>query len=276
MATLTIRKVSALPAVLEANAMYFLVNNNKLIVYVTDAAATIAYNTLTDGDSAAAALAIINSMKGLPNGLATLDGNGDVVEPTVNLEGQNLTISSNSLPIWDTITLNNNDVVDGKLNKRDVANNYEIPSFKHSKNSTILMIATIPHDYLDGSNLVVRINIVPSGIGNNGVVAGNGYFELRTKIAIGMDGGVFEPEVLNTGVAVLPSVAKNSGIPTSIEFTPIVGSSLRPNSVIMVKLSRKAKDANDTFSGDIGFISLDICYNKGQLGTRHLSPNFRI
>ncbi len=277
MATLKIRKVATLPTTLEPDALYFLVNNNKLVVYVTNITGTIVYNTLTDGESASAALAMINSMAGQPNGLATLDSLGNVNETTIHVEGQNLNILSNGQLVWDCITLNSKDAIDKKLDDKEVTNNYKLDAFKKNRVRTATFVTTLPQDYSPSSDIVIRLNIIPAGIPSGGVSSGNVPFELRYVTSIGMGGGVLSNEIIDNKVIGLPSAATpGSGIATSVIFTPIVGTALRPNSVIMFKVSRLGHGSTDTYNADIGMISVDICYRKDKLGTRNLTPDFNV
>ena len=81
MAQLKLYKVNALPAVLKPSALYFIKNDVTQILnmYLTDASGALVYRNHDSSDISQIIIALINSIKGQPGGLAELDLNGNVI-----------------------------------------------------------------------------------------------------------------------------------------------------------------------------------------------------
>lgn len=98
MAILKFRKVNSIPGTLEANCIYIVKTGSNHVLYITDKDGVATYKSYDSADIAAVSSAYLSALINQPNGIAGLDGAGNLLQ-AANVAMSEVTLDFGSNPI---------------------------------------------------------------------------------------------------------------------------------------------------------------------------------
>lgn len=273
-----IHKVTELPVVLEESSIYLvrIGETDELVIYVTDNTGSIFCRTqslqVQTEQIESIVVAIINGLKDVPGGLASIDNNG-LLSTELSFNGQDTIILSDSLQylwkevvseLWIRNTGGNNPSFS------TVYGNFQGLIFSASTLQQTWTTHQIPHDYAVGTDLFLNINWLPIGNGSGRVRWGIEYDVVKSH-GVGTFGS-------STTVYLEENLSSQSSLKCYRTMmpsgSPIPGANLEPGDVIRSRVFRDAASSRDSFSGTSHAWSVGLHYQVSRIGTKNRAPDF--
>lgn len=274
MALLKIRKVTSLPSTLEASTLYLIkASTTTFSLYLTDKLGQVSYRSPDSSDISAIVLALINALKGQPDGLASLDINSNVNEPVntiLSLDGQDGELLSNNQLVWhsksETIYASGTGANDPT--RIVTFGNMQGWMFAADVLTQAFPKIQIPYDIALNTDAYLCLHWMPG----SGAV-GNVRWGLEYSIVKGHSQGSFP-----ASTTVYQSVAANSTVDLVRNFTTemvaLNSAQIEPGSTILMRLFRDGANVLDTFQSNTSPWKISLKYQRQRIGTRNRIPNF--
>jgi len=275
MATLKIRKVTTLPATPIANTLYFLETGGVLHIYLTDSTGNNIYTTQSTSSMSSLVLAIINGLKGQPNGLASLDANSNLVEKAGNLEAQDGIITAGGTSPWNIVTKMTNELnyySSKRLsNIRVMGLNYFKTFSNNSNKSYFNVMFVVPLDYKVGTPIVIRHKGFVAKHNSN---SGDVVLEVNTSIVKTFDNTAIIPDPTPQADLVLSLTSSNFKVIDTNVIATLSGPDLAPGSHIFISIRRNNSTPVHNFNKHYASLCTQLCYQFDKLGTKNIGPTY--
>ena len=267
MATIRIKKTSTVPTVLEPNVLYLIKESGNILrICLTDKDGAVLYKSCGSVEASGLITAYIESIKNQPDGLAGIDLNGNVIgniTAIVNaLDGQNVSLSSNGVDIWDSFTeqlvyrnlTGGNNPTWGTL----FANQQGLLFSGSNMNQTWAEVC-LKTDVKVGSRL--RFSFPVTVLGSD---SGTANFGIEYHISKGYNQDSFPST--GTTISMPVTIAANSQRRVHTVTSPIItNSDIEPGALIHMRLYRRGD--TDTVIDNLHVSIINIHYEKARLGT---------
>lgn len=269
-------KVNSLPSVLTPSSLYFIKNDNTglMSLYLTDTGGTISYRTHDTTDIIAMLTNYVQSLIGQPNGIAGLDASGNLIGNLLAIiDGQDTAATHNGNFIWKDLS--------GEFTVRNLSggnnptwgtifDNLQGLVFSASTMNQVWVNFHINHDIALGTKVYPHIHWLPLTNASGTVRWGIEY-----SVAKGHGQQVFHPSVTVYVNHTIPANSfKKHFVSEVSEADAIPPTNIEPDSFVKVRVFRDAKNALDTYPGEVHAWFADLHYQAERIGTMNKAPNF--
>lgn len=277
MAQLKIFKVTALPAILEASAMYLIKTTaDRFSIYLTDKDANVVHKSPDSADISTVCMALINSLLNQPGGIAGLDLDGNLIADIIanGIDGQDGNLQSNDDYVWndlmapfvDTSAVNSGN----RPTYGSIMGNLRGLLFDRSTMQQVWVDFHIPHDIALGTKIYPHVHWCP--VDND---AGTVRWGIEYYIAKGHGQQIFtNPVTIYMNETFTSNNQWRHYVTECSDAQAILSTDIEPDSVIKCRVFRDASHSLDTYNDRVHAWQADIHYQVARIGTRHKAPDF--